>query len=46
MIPAEKRDQTTPDVEIRQNQPGKLDQASVGSDDKTPAQISQNNRVS
>jgi hypothetical protein len=45
MVPAEERDQVPPDVEIRQNQPGKLDQASLGSDDKTAAQLSQNPRV-
>jgi hypothetical protein len=45
MIPAEERDQVTPNVEIRQNQPGKLDQASPSLDKKTPAQIVQNNRV-
>ena len=45
MVPAEERDQVPPDVEIRQNQPGKLDQASPGSDDKTAAQLLQNPRV-
>ena len=44
-VPAEERDQVPSDVEIRQNQPGKLDQASLGSDDKTAAQLSQNPRV-
>jgi hypothetical protein len=45
MIPAEERDEVPPNVEIRQNQPGKLDRASLASDDKTPAQIVQNPRV-
>lgn len=44
MVPAEERDQAPPDVEIRQNQPDKLDQASLGSDDKTAAQLSHNPR--
>jgi hypothetical protein len=45
MIPVEERDQVPPNVGIRQNQPGKLDQASLASDDKTPAQMVQNPRV-
>jgi hypothetical protein len=45
MIPAEERDQVPSNIEIRQNQPGKLDQASLASYDKTPTQIVQNNRV-
>jgi hypothetical protein len=45
IIPAEERDQVPPNVGIRQNQPGKLDQASLASDDKTPAQMVQNPRV-
>ena len=45
IIPAEERDQVPPDVGIRQNQPGKPDQASLASDDKTPAQMVQNPRV-
>jgi hypothetical protein len=44
MVPAEERDQVPPNVGIRQNQPGKLDQASLASDDKTPAQMVQNPR--
>jgi hypothetical protein len=45
MVPGEERDQVPPDVEIRQSQPSKLDQASLGSDDKTAAQLFQNPRV-
>lgn len=44
-VPAEERDQVPPDVETRQNQLGKLDQASLGSDDKTAAQLLRNPRV-
>lgn len=44
-VPAEERDQVPPDVEARQNQLGKLDQASLGSDDKTAAQLLQNLRL-
>jgi hypothetical protein len=44
-VPAEERDQVPPDVETRQNQLGKLDQASLGSDDKTAAQLLQNLRL-
>jgi hypothetical protein len=44
MVPAEERDQVPPNVGIRQNQPGKLDRASLASDDKTPAQMVQNPR--
>ena len=45
MVPGEERDQVPPDVEIRENQLGKLDQASLGSDDKTAAQLLQNPRL-
>jgi hypothetical protein len=44
MVPGEERDQVPPDVEIRQSQPSKLD-PSLGSDDKTAAQLFQNPRV-
>ena len=45
IIPAEERDQTPPDAEIRQNRPGKLERASPASNDKTAAQRVQNPRV-
>ena len=44
-IPAEERDPVVPNAEIRQNQPGKLDRASSGSNHKTAAQIVQDPRV-
>jgi hypothetical protein len=45
MIPAEERDQVVPNAEDRQNQPGKLDRASPGTNDKMVAPIAQNPRV-
>ena len=45
MIPAEGRDQVAPNAEDRQNQPGKPDRASSGSNHKTAAQIVQEPRV-
>jgi hypothetical protein len=45
MIPAEERDQVSPNAEDRQNQPGKLDRASPASNHKTAAQIVQDPRV-
>ena len=45
MIPAEGRDQVAPNAEDRQNQPGKPDRASSGSNHKTAAQIVQDPRV-
>jgi hypothetical protein len=45
MIPAEERDRVAPNVEDRQNQPGKLDRVSPASNDKMAAPIAQNPRV-